>query len=78
MTETDLMPNPVVGNSERAGGKSKKRESFRKPNTEPPPNRISEIATGVAALSTAGVIAVAFPNVGFECDPQESIENGHL
>jgi hypothetical protein len=33
------MPNSVVGDSERVAGKSKKRERFLKPNTEPPPNR---------------------------------------
>jgi hypothetical protein len=41
MTETDLMPNPVVGDSERDAGKSKKRNGLWKPNTEPPPNRNS-------------------------------------
>jgi hypothetical protein len=39
MTETDPMPNPVADDSERAEGKSKKREGFRKPNTEPAPSR---------------------------------------
>jgi hypothetical protein len=38
MTETDPIPNPVTVDSERAEGKSKKREGFRKPNTEPEPN----------------------------------------
>jgi hypothetical protein len=38
MTETDLMPNPVAGDSERVAYKSKKGKGFRKPNTEPPPN----------------------------------------
>jgi hypothetical protein len=33
------MPNPVADDSERAEGKSKKREGFRKPNTEPAPSR---------------------------------------
>jgi len=47
MTETDLMLNPAAGDSERAAGKSKKREGFRKPNTECLPNRNSEIG-GVA------------------------------
>ena len=39
MTETDLMPNPVAVDSERAAGKPKKREGFRKPNSERLPNR---------------------------------------
>jgi hypothetical protein len=38
------MPNPVVGNSERLAGKSKKREGSWKPKSEPPPNRTVEIA----------------------------------
>jgi hypothetical protein len=37
-TETEPIPNPVVGDSERAAGKSKKLEGLWKPNTEPPPN----------------------------------------
>ena len=41
MTETDLMPNPVVVDSELDAGKLKKREGFRKPNTEPAQNRNS-------------------------------------
>jgi hypothetical protein len=36
------MPNPVAVNSERAPGKSKKRDGFLKPNTELLSNRISE------------------------------------
>ena len=39
MTETDPMLNPVAGVSERAEGKSKKGEGFRKPNSERLPNR---------------------------------------
>ena len=38
-TSTDLMPNPMVGDSERAEGKSKKREGLWKPKSELPPNR---------------------------------------
>jgi hypothetical protein len=41
-TETEPMPNPVAGDSERVAGKPKKGKDFRKPNTEPPPNRISD------------------------------------
>ena len=37
-TETEPVPNPVAGDSERVTCKSKKGEGFRKPNTEPPPN----------------------------------------
>ena len=37
-TETEPVPNPVAGDSERVAGKSKKGKGFRKPNTEPPPN----------------------------------------
>jgi len=37
-TETDPVPNPVAGDSERLAGKPKKGKGFRKPNTEPPPN----------------------------------------
>ena len=54
MTETDLMPNPVAVDSERAEGKSKKREGLWKPKSELPPNRIAEISTGDFAESTAG------------------------
>ena len=39
MTETDPMLNPVAGVSERAEGKSKMREGFRKPKSERAPNR---------------------------------------
>jgi len=39
MTETDLMSNPVADDSERAEGKSKKREGLWKPNSERLPNR---------------------------------------
>ena len=39
MTETDPIPNSVTVDSERAEGKSKKREGFRKPKSELPPNR---------------------------------------
>ena len=39
MTETDLMPNPVAFDSDRAEGKSKKRKGPWKPNTERPPKR---------------------------------------
>ena len=61
MTETDLIPNPVAEDSERTAGKSKKREGLWEPNTERPPNRIHENATGDSALSTAGVITDGFP-----------------
>ena len=65
-TETEPIPNPVVGHSERIAGKSKKGEGLWEPNSERLPNR--------TAMSTADVI----PNVGFESDDQESIENGYL
>jgi hypothetical protein len=42
MTETEPIPNSVVGHSERLAGKSKMRKSLCKPNTEPPPNRIDD------------------------------------
>ena len=51
MTETDLIPNPVAEDSERTAGKSKKREGFRKPNSELPPSRNSGTAIGGAAMS---------------------------
>ena len=50
-TETDLMPNSVVGDSERFAVESKKWEGFRKPNTERPPSRISETEIGGASMS---------------------------
>ena len=67
-TETEPIPNLVVGDSERVAGKSKKRKGFRKPNTERPPNRTAESANfdsvisgmsciGIHAESTSGVIA---------------------
>ena len=40
-----------MGDAERVAGKSKKREGFRKPNTERPPNRIYETAIGGASMS---------------------------
>ena len=42
MTETDPVPNPVAGDSERVACKPKKGKGFRKPNTELLPNRIFE------------------------------------
>jgi hypothetical protein len=36
------MPNLIMGDSERAVGKSKKWDEFLKPKSEPLPNRISE------------------------------------
>ena len=39
MTETELMPNPVVSDSERAEGKSKKGEGLWEPNSERLPSR---------------------------------------
>ena len=60
-TETEPIPNLVVGHSERDAGKLKMRKSLWKPNTELPPNRNSEISTGDSALSTAGVITDGFP-----------------
>jgi hypothetical protein len=41
-TETEPVPNPVAGDSERVAAKPKKRKGFRKPDTELLPNRISE------------------------------------
>jgi len=38
-TETEPIPSPVVGHSERDAGKLKKRYGLWKPNTEPPLNR---------------------------------------
>jgi hypothetical protein len=56
------MPNPVMGNSERAAVESKKREGSWKPKSELTPNRIFLIldardVLGDPALSTPGVIA---------------------
>jgi hypothetical protein len=50
MTETEPIPNPVVGDSERAAGKSKMRKGLLKPNTEPPPNRTYETANCCPAM----------------------------
>jgi hypothetical protein len=41
-TETELIPNLLVGDSERAAGKSKKREGLWKPKSKPTPNRPTE------------------------------------
>ena len=38
MTETDPIPNPVASQSERAEGKSKKREGLWEPKSERPPS----------------------------------------
>jgi len=48
-TETEPVPNPVAGDSERVACKSKKGKGFWKPNTELLPNRNSELQ--VAALA---------------------------
>ncbi|HBE91443.1 MAG TPA: hypothetical protein DDW55_02575 [Gammaproteobacteria bacterium] len=42
LAETDPIPNPVVGDSERDAGKPKKEEGFQKPKSELPPNRIDD------------------------------------
>ena len=42
-SHADPMPNPVVGDSERDAGKSKKRNGLWKPKAERAPNRTSEI-----------------------------------
>jgi hypothetical protein len=41
-TETEPIPNPVPGDSERAAGKLKKREGLWKPKSELSPNRATE------------------------------------
>jgi hypothetical protein len=41
-TETEPIPNLIMGDSERVVGKSKKWKGFLKPNTETLPNRIPE------------------------------------
>jgi hypothetical protein len=51
MTETELMPNPAAVDSERAEGKSKKRERLWEPKSEPAPNRISEIVYSGSPMS---------------------------
>ena len=51
MIETELIPNPVVGHSERDVGKLKMRKSLWKPKSELPPNRTSEAEIGGAAMS---------------------------
>ena len=84
MTETEPIPNPILGYSERAAGKSKKREGFSKPNTEPPPNRISESAFSGFEMSWMSCVAdpasnssrTALPNDGVERDRQEVIAFG--
>ena len=58
-TETEPIPNTVVGDSERDAVESKKREGFRKPKSERPPNRISETAVGGASIP--GMSRVADP-----------------
>ena len=42
MTETEPIPNPIVGHSERGVGKLKKRDGLWKPKSERPPNRNSD------------------------------------
>ena len=67
MTETEPIPNLVVGHSERAAGMSKKRKGLWKPNTEPPPNRIHETAIGgaeISGMSRVGDPAASTSGVG--------------
>jgi hypothetical protein len=42
VTETDPMPNLIMGDSDWDAGKSKKWKEFLKPKSELLPNRISE------------------------------------
>ena len=50
-TETEPIPNLIMGNSEWVAGKSKKWDAFLKPKSEPVPNRISETAICRCAMS---------------------------
>jgi hypothetical protein len=45
------MPNPVAGDSGLDAGKSKKRDGFMKPKSEPAPNRTCETEIGGASMS---------------------------
>ena len=48
MTETDPIPNPVAGHSERPEGKSKKGEGLWEPKAEPGPKLDSTVCPAVA------------------------------
>jgi hypothetical protein len=84
--ETEPLPNPVAGDSERDARKSKKRESLLKPKSELPPNRISESAFSGFAMSEMSFVGdpasstsrTVLPNDGIECDQQESNPSGRL
>jgi hypothetical protein len=80
---TELIPNPVAGDSERGAGKPKKRNGLRKPKSELPPNRIrgwrrfdvrDDLVIPQRALQ--GLSRMAFPYDGVECDHQKSIPGG--
>ena len=49
-TETEPIPNMIMGDSEWIAGKSKKWDAFLKPKSEPLPNRISETAICVPEM----------------------------
>ena len=82
MTETDPIPNPVAGDSERAEGKSKKRQGFRKPKSESPPNRNSNWRRfemswmSCVADPASNSSRTALPNDGVESDRQEADPGG--
>jgi len=46
VTETELMPSLVVGDTELRGGKLKKGKGFSKPNTEPGQNIVKNRSLG--------------------------------
>lgn len=56
-TETDPIPNPVVGHSERAEGKSKKEEGIWEPKSERVPNRHRTESSGASMSGMVGTWA---------------------
>ena len=63
-TETEPIPNLIMGNSEWAVSKSKKWDGFLKPKSEPVPNGNSETAICGSAMSRVSRISCQQRNCG--------------
>jgi hypothetical protein len=67
-TETDRMPSCLCRDSEQVAGKSKKRDGFLKPKSEPLPKRTSESAIFGSSVSWMSCLCgQPFPECGFRC-----------
>ena len=81
-TETEPIPNLIMGNSEWVAGKSKKRDGFSKPKSELLPSRISESAIfGALLYLGCDVSGLALLRDRVKCDQKnrsraDNLENG--